>query len=276
MQDLNLMVKAAGVAVRSHMRRPPHSGGTRTKKAQSTMALAAGSISPHVDIMKHLSGAVGKGADELAHYYKGLSQNVGMIQGHAALGHRAAATAQQAAAAPAAAVSRMVKRTPTQAINPQAVLAHAANTMPQQVIQGAVKGHAPAMGTSTLLDQLSRTSFDKLGMFRALNKLAGIADHPYMGAAGEKAKGVAMRYGIPAVLGGLHGAESVPDAPLAGAVGGASGGVLGMEVGARTGREIGERMSHPMAPTIGALIGAIGGYRMGSDIGIRGARVLTR
>jgi hypothetical protein len=70
------------------------------------------------------------------------------------------------------AAAAAVKKTPTQAINPKAVMAHAANTMPAQVIQGAVKGQAPAMGTSALLDQLSRTSFDKLAAFLALHKLA--------------------------------------------------------------------------------------------------------
>jgi hypothetical protein len=65
------------------------------------------------------------------------------------------------------------KKTPTQTLSQKAVLAHAANTVPQQVIQGAVKGTGPqAMGTSTLLDQLSRTSFDKLSMGQKMMEAA--------------------------------------------------------------------------------------------------------
>lgn len=167
--DLHVMVKAAGVAVKAHVRRPPASASGRLKKAHAlrTIGLAAGDIAPHVDIMKHLSGAAGKGVDELAHYYKNMHLTPTHIQGQAALSHAAAA---RPAVAPVAAAA--VKKTPTQAINPRAVMAHAANTVPAQVIQGAVKGQAPAMGTASLLDQLSRTSFDKLSAFIALHKLA--------------------------------------------------------------------------------------------------------
>lgn len=170
MFNLDAMAKAAGVAVKAHVRRAPASAAGRMKKSNlRTIGLAAGEIAPHVDIMKHLSGAVGKGADELAHYYKNMHLTPSAMQGQAQLAH--AAAARPAAAAPAAALA--VKKTPTQAFSQKAVMAHAANTAPAQVIQGAVKGTGPqAMGTSALLDQLSRTSFDKLSMMLAIHKLA--------------------------------------------------------------------------------------------------------
>lgn len=265
MFDLNIMVKAAGIAVREKQASPLR-----------TIGLAAGEISPHVDIMKHVSGAVGKGADELAHYYKNMHLTPSSIVGQAQLSHGAAARPS-----PVAAVSHaMAKKTPTQIINPTAVMAHASNTMPAQVIQGAVKGGAPgrAVGTSTLLDQLSRTSFDKLSMFRQLNKIAGIADRDYMrgGAASGNLKSLASRYAIPGILGAMHGAEGVPNSPMVGAVAGAGGGIIGMDLGAEGGRRLGEALSsHPLAPTIGSLIGSVVGYRTGADVGVRGARIVA-
>lgn len=280
MPDLNIMVKAAGIAVRAHTRRPPASASGRLHREKQasplrTIGLAAGEISPHVDIMKHVSGAVGRGADELAHYYKNMHLTPSSIVGQAQLSHGAAARPS-----PVAAVSQvMAKKTPTQAINPNAVMAHASNTMPAQVIQGAVKGTVPgrAVGTSTLLDQLSRTSFDKLSMFRQLNKIAGIADRDYMGgAASSKVKSLSARHAIPGILGAIQGAEGVPNSPLVGAVAGAGGGIIGMDLGAEGGRRIGEALSsHPLAPTIGSLIGSVVGYRTGADIGVRGARIVA-
>ena len=86
MLDLNIMVKAAGIAVRAHTRRPPASASGRLHREKHasplrTIGLAAGDIAPHVDIMRHLSGMAGKGVDELAHHYKNMHLTPSAIQG---------------------------------------------------------------------------------------------------------------------------------------------------------------------------------------------------
>jgi hypothetical protein len=54
------------------------------------------------------------------------------------------------------------KKTPTQAIDRLALPKHLAKTNPQHAIQAGRQFGAPVVGSSSVLDQLSRTSFDKL------------------------------------------------------------------------------------------------------------------
>lgn len=58
------------------------------------------------------------------------------------------------------------KATPTQAIDGMALPRHLAKTNPEQAIQAGRQFGAKVVGNASVLDQLSRTSFDKLARRR--------------------------------------------------------------------------------------------------------------
>ncbi len=161
MFDLDLMVKAAMVAVKPHVRRspattkgkpiPPKPNRPKTASLK-TVGLAVEEIAPRVDIMRHLSGAAGKGADELAHYYKNMHLTPGHIAGQASLAH----AAQQAAAKPMqTAATVAAKRTPTVGVG------GAVGAL--QGIQKAVTTGAPTKATPETLSALMQMPGHALG-----------------------------------------------------------------------------------------------------------------
>jgi hypothetical protein len=243
----------------------------KTKQADlKTIGLAVGDIAPRVDIMKHLSGAAGKGVDDLAHYYKNMHLSPSHAAGQAQLAHAA-----QATAAPARAAQAVATKTPTMGVG------HGVQAL--QGIQNAVQTGAPARATPETLSALMQMPGHALGFG---GKYAGLANREYMrrgaeaaGKMKDKAKDFAtpqnaLRYGLPGVLGGLSGAERVPENRLVGAVAGAGGAIGGAELGGWAGKGIAKSMgADQFGETLGSLIGRVIGQGVGTDVGVRGARL---
>lgn len=126
---------------------------TKKANALNTIGLHVKDIAPHVDIAKHLAGATGARADDLAHYYKNM--------------HNLPPVRPTAAAAPAAAAhvaGPVARKTPTQAVSPVGIMQHASQTLgPAKVLQGAQQG-VPALGNAAMLDHLMRSGGGAIGL----------------------------------------------------------------------------------------------------------------
>jgi hypothetical protein len=166
MFDLDLIVKAAAVAVRPHVRRAPGTVVGKVKKSglMSTIGLEAGQVGKHVNQAARIAQ---QGADpvrraavaELAGYYK----NLGTSAGTQAAQHSMTMAAQKAQTAVPQMANVVAKKTPTMAFSQGSVLQHAAQQLgPQKVIAGAVQHGAPVIGSASVLDHLSQMPFGKL------------------------------------------------------------------------------------------------------------------
>jgi len=166
MFDLDLITKAAAVAVRPHVRRAPWTALGKVKKSNlmSTIGLEAGQVGKHVNQAARIAQ---QGVDparraavaELAGYYK----NLGSSAGTQAAQHALTLSAQKAQAAASQVAGVVAKKTPTMAFSQGSVLQHAAQQLgPQKVIQGAVQHGAPVIGSASVLDHLSQMPFGKL------------------------------------------------------------------------------------------------------------------
>jgi hypothetical protein len=67
-------------------------------------------------------------------------------------------------------VTRVGKKTPTQAIDAMALPRHLAKTNPEHAIQAGVQHKARVVGNASVLDQLQRTSFDKLSEYEKMDR----------------------------------------------------------------------------------------------------------
>lgn len=263
--DMSVMARAAEAAIKSAA---PHTVGLYPGLQQEM----------HVDAAAQLAGRT-PGANQayiqdLAHYYKTREATPAAQAAQQAL----TAAANRAPVSTPGAAMNVVKRT-TPMMGSGNVLSQAAHIAgPQKVVAGAVQHGLPIAGTASVLDHLMHAGGAALGF---AGKHAGLADRGYMHAAADKMKSKispqdAMRYGLPAVYGGVSGAEQLPENKLVGALAGAGGAVGGGELGSRAGRHVARGMgAGPVGETFADLIGRVIGGSQGTNLAVRGARLLV-
>lgn len=267
MFDLHIMSRAAKTAF------------VKSAAPLPTMGLAPAQQGAQVDVLAHMAGQA-PGANpahinELANYYKTREALPSAQAAQQQLTHAAART--RAATAPASVAASVRKATTTAPVGN--VLSHATQAVgPQRAVAGAVQHGLPVAGSASVLDHLMHAGGSALGF---VGKHAGLADRGYMHEAVNKAKSKispqdALRYGLPAMYGGLSGAEAMPDNKILGGLAGASGAVAGSELGGRAGRVLGRNISGTsLGETFGELLGRLAGGSHGSNLAVRGARLLV-
>ncbi len=120
-----------------------------------TLAMTAASQANHL-----------RRAGAFAQRTQGVAKDVVASTNHALANFKPKAPVAIPRPAPNAIAQVARKTTPTQAIDGMALPRHLAKTNPEQAIQAGRQYGAKVVGNASVLDQLSRTSFDKLARRR--------------------------------------------------------------------------------------------------------------